>query len=285
MLIKLFTVYVYLQAVICGCGPDKRNSNFERLKKDYQVSIDQIGRLDARISESSGLARASDSTFLTHADGGTLNELYLFNLKGQWLQTIPLPLPNTDWEELTQDKKGNLFIGNFGNNGNLRRDLTIYKLAEKDLSIKDTLAFSFADQQEFPPPRRRQHYDLEAFFYHTDSLYLFSKSRALRSITKLYKLPVSGAISALEPLQQLQVKSPVTAADIAPDTSTFALLGYGRLYLFKRADATLNFNGKRYCLPLGRTGQAEAILYLSPQQLLISNENGKLYLITLRPKK
>ncbi|MBC5773971.1 hypothetical protein H8S95_07840 [Pontibacter sp. KCTC 32443] len=285
MLIKLFTLYVYLQTALCGCGPDKRNSNFERLRKDYTVTIDKVGKLDKGIQESSGLARATDSTFWTHADSGA-PDLYLFNLKGDLLHTQPLPVPNnTDWEDLAQDKAEHLYIGAFGNNGNQRRDLKVYKVNGENMQLTDTIAFSFADQEEFPPPRSRQHYDLEAFFYQNDSLYLFTKSRAFKSITQLYKLPVSGTDKAIVPAEKLRVKSPVTAADIAPDSDMFVLLGYGRLYLFQPSGSTISFNGKRYCLPLGRTGQAEAILFLSPQQLLITNEKGKLYQVTIMPKK
>lgn len=285
MLIKLFTIYVYLQAMFCGCAPDKWNSDFERLRKEYKVSIDKIGRLDARIQESSGLARATDSTYFTHADGGPLQELYLFNRKGELLQTIALPIPNTDWEDLAQDNRGNLYIGDFGNNSNTRRDLKVYSLSKTGLEVKATLPFRFADQTEFPPPRRRQHYDLEAFFYHNDSLYLFTKSRALRSITQLYRLPVAGSVHPLEPIEQIRAKSPVTAADIAPDAAQFALLGYGRLYLFRTDGKSISLQNKRYCLPLGRTGQAEAVLFLSGEQLLITNEKGDLYLVSLQPKK
>lgn len=285
MLIKLFTLYVYLQSALCGCGPDRRNSDFVRLRKEYKVTIDKIGQLDIRIKESSGLARATDSTFITHPDGGSPPELYLANLKGELLQTIPLPIANKDWEDLAQDENGNLYIGDFGNNANQRRDLKIYSLDGASKKVTDTIAFSFADQAEFPPPRRRQHYDLEAFFYSNDSLYLFTKSRASKSITQLYKLPVSGAEQTIVPSGKIRVKSPVTAADIADESNLFALLGYGRLYLFKPDGETISFNGKRYCLPVGRTGQAEAVLFISQEQLLITNEKGKLYLVTIRPKK
>jgi len=284
MLIKLFTLYVYLQATLCGCTSDRFNSDFERLRKDYKVSINRIGALDRRIQESSGLAHATDSTFYSNPDSGSPAELYLFNLKGDLLQTIKLPVTNQDWEDITRDKNGNLYLGDFGNNTNQRRDLKIYKFDEQRKTITDTIAFSFADQTEFPPPRSRQHYDLEAFFYHSDSLYLFTKSWAYKPVTQLYKLPASGGNHALKPAQKLRLKSPITSADVLPDAAQFALLGYGRLYLFEPQNGTIDLNGKRYCLPLGRTGQAEAVLYLSPNELLITNERGKLYLVKLQPK-
>jgi len=285
MLIKLFTVYVYMQALFCGCGSDRRNSDFVRLRKEYKVQVQRIARLDSRIPESSGLARASDTTFWTHGDSGAPNSLYLFNLKGELLQTVPLPLPNQDWEDIAEDGQGNLYIGDVGNNLNNRRNLQVYKVSSETHTAADTIRFRYADQAAFPPSPRQRHYDLEGFFYHRDSLSLFTKSRALRkTVTRRYTLPATGGTYTLAPQEELRVKSPVTAAAMAPAQDQFALLGYGRLYLFAMADGLVNFSGKRSCLPIGKTGQAEALLYLSPTQLLITNENGKLYLVTLQKK-
>lgn len=286
MLIKLFTVYVYLQAVFCGCGSDRRNSDFERLKKDYKVTVQRIARLDSRISESSGLARASDSTFWTHGDGGSPNELYLFNLKGELLQTVPLQLPNHDWEDMAQDEQsGSIYIGDVGNNFNNRRNLRIYSLQQETMAVSDTIRFRYADQTAFPPPLPQRHYDLEGFLYHADSLHLFTKSRALRkTITRHYTLRTTGGDYIVKPQEELRLKSPVTAAAVSPAQDQFALLGYGRLYLFGMENGRVGFRGKRSCLPIGKTGQAEAVTYLSPTQLLLSNENGKLYLVTLQKK-
>ncbi|MCP2042361.1 hypothetical protein [Pontibacter sp. HSC-36F09] len=285
MLIKLFTLYVYLQTALCGCGPDRRNSDFERLRKDYKVNVQRIGRLDTHIRESSGLAHATDSTFWTHPDSGSPAELYLFNLKGELLKTIPLPIPNRDWEELAQDDKGNLYIGDFGNNANARRDLQVFKLQQEEMIVQDTMLFDFADQQDFPPPAQERNFDLEAFFYRADSLHFFTKSRARKGITRRYTLPATGGAYTLPPQEELRVSSAITAADSAPNGKDFALLGYGRLYLFEPENEQVQFSGKRYCLPLGRTGQAEALLYLSPTELLISNENGKLYLVSFELKR
>lgn len=283
-MLKLFTLYIYLETLLCGCSPDKRNSDFATLRSEYNIKIERIGKLDKRITESSGLAFASDTTFRTHADGGPLNELYEFNLRGELLHTIKLPLKNNDWEDLAQAENGQLFIGDFGNNFNTRQNLRIYKLQQNLTQVQDTIRFRYADQLAFPPARRNRHYDLEAFFSYADSLYLFTKSRAPKSITQLYTLPARQGNYTLTPKYSLRVKSPITAAAISPAQNQFALLGYGRLYLFDHQTENITLTGKRYCLPLGRTGQAEAILYLNPTTLLITNERGKLYLVTISPK-
>ncbi|MCC9165984.1 hypothetical protein [Pontibacter harenae] len=286
MLIKLFTLYVYLQAALCGCGSDRRNSDFVRLRKNYKVKVQRIGKLNSNIPESSGLARASDSSFWTHGDSGSPSEFYLFNLKGELLQTLPLQLKNQDWEDLAQDEQGELYIGDFGNNENNRQNLQVHQLRQETGIIENTIRFRYADQTEFPPPSLQdRHYDLEGFFYHADSLHLFTKSRALRhTITRHYRLPTSEGNYTLEPQEELRVKSAITGADISDAKDQFALLGYGRLYLFQMEEGQVSFSGKRSCLPIGKTGQAEAVLYLSPTQLLITNENGKFYLVTLEER-
>jgi sugar lactone lactonase YvrE len=43
---------------------------------------------------------------------------------------------NIDWEDITKDKDGNLYVGDFGNNDNERKDLCIYKIDKKSLTTK-----------------------------------------------------------------------------------------------------------------------------------------------------
>ncbi|WP_439881442.1 hypothetical protein ACSX1A_20210 [Pontibacter sp. MBLB2868] len=278
MLIKLFTIYVYLQSTFCGCGSEKRSSGFE--KPDVKYKIERIGRLDDSVLESSGLAHAPDSAFWTHSDGDNPAQLYKVTLKGKLLQTLPLELQNTDWEELAEDPEY-LYIGDFGNNMNSRRDLRIYKLNKSTYNLSGTIDFAFEDQVKFPPGENELDFDLEAFFYHQDSLYLFTKSRSKAKKLKLYVLPAAPGHYTARLKEQLAVKAMVTAADISPAGDQFAILGYGRLYLFRVQNGEIDLRGRHSCIPLSRTGQAEAILYTAPDQLLITNENGKIFRVTL----
>ena len=282
MLIKLFTLYIYLQTTLCGCGPDRRNSGFE--KPSFKYKLERVGRLDARVRESSGLAHTTDSTLITHPDGENPAILYNISKKGALLDSMLLPqLQNTDWEDLAEDEE-HLYVGDFGNNANNRRDLRIYKINRQHHTLTGTIAFAFEDQGAFPPAEDNLHFDLEAFFYHQDSLYLFTKSRGKNKKLKLYTLPATPGNYTARLREQLPVNAMATAADISPDQKQFAILGYGKLYLFAVENGNINLSGKHYCIPLARTGQAEAILYTSPQELLLTNEAGKLFKVILRPK-
>lgn len=281
MLTKLFVLYVYLQSTFCGCAPDRRGGDFER--PEFKYKLEKVSNLNEKVLESSGLARASDSTFWTHGDGGNPAQLYEINARGSLLKTLPLDLRNVDWEELAEDED-HLYIGDFGNNVNNRHDLRVYKLRKQDHSLIGTIEFSFEDQDSFPPARDKLDFDLEAFFYHQDSLYLFTKSRSKHKKLKLYTLPASPGQYTARLQEQLPVSAMVTAADISPAGNQFAILGYGRLYLFDVLQGNINLNSPHYCIPLSRTGQAEAILYETPDQLLITNEKGVLYRVKLKAK-
>jgi hypothetical protein len=279
MLIKLFTIYVYLQSALCGCGADKRNGGFEKLPFKYK--LERISRLDSQIVESSGLARASDSTFWTHSDGNNPALLFEVDNKGKLLKTNALEVPNIDWEDLAEDKSY-LYVGDFGNNMNNRQDLTVYKFLKTDNSLKGSINFKLQDQVSFPPTKNNLHFDIESFFWYQDSLYLFTKSRGKHKKVKLYSMPAEPGNYVAKLLEELPLNAMTTASDISPVGDQFAVLGYGKLYFFDMSEGKVSLAGKRYCLPLSRTGQAEALLYTTPDQLLITNESGKIFRLTLK---
>ncbi len=96
--------------------------------------INKIGKLPKSIEESSGLILYNDTLFITHNDSGDKPILYFINLKGDLIHQITISNAiNDDWEEITKDEQGNIYIGDFGNNLNKRKNLTIYKIAPENL--------------------------------------------------------------------------------------------------------------------------------------------------------
>jgi hypothetical protein len=274
---QLFSIYVLLHTLLCGCGQDKKRSDFELAEKDYTVT--KIGKIGKEgVTESSGFAWTSDGNLWTHNDGGGSNNLYKVNLNGELLQTQEIPnTTNRDWEDLTKDKSGNIYIGDFGNNNNKRHNLAIFKVAEADFSKADTIQFRYSDQRDFPPKKDDRNFDCEAFFWHNNFLYLFSKDRGREDLVKVYKVPASPGKYVVRPVDSLQMGTMITAADISPDGKHFALLGYGKVYLFEIGPGDKLFDGKKYCIPLGKTGQAEALVFENNSDLILSNEKGKIF--------
>ncbi len=277
---KLFTVYIFLQTTLCGCQQDKNRAEFETVGETYEVT--QLGKMDrAEVAESSGFAWADgDSTLWTHGDGGTENALYKVNLKGKLLETKTIPHTiNADWEDLTKDKRGNIYIGDFGNNSNKRHNLRVFRLSNQDTSRVDTISFRYADQILFPPKKKQRNFDCEAFFWHNNNLYLFSKDRGREELVKVYKMPDKPGEHVAEVVDSLQINTMITAADVSPDGKHFALLGYGKVYLFEMPNNDKLFDGKKYCISVGKSGQAEALVFRNNQDLIFSNENGKIFLV------
>ncbi|OGX81903.1 hypothetical protein BEN47_18840 [Hymenobacter lapidarius] len=245
----------------------------------------RVGRLPVALRESSGLARADSlGGMWVHGDGGTPARLTLVTLPGTVRRELDLvPLPNTDWEDLAQDPVGYFYIGNFGNNANQRQDLAIYRLRPGVVHpVVDTIAFRYPDQRTFPPRRGRRNFDCEAFFWHDDTLHLFSKDRSRQQWTKHYTLPARPGHHVAVLRDSLRLNRPVTAADISPDGRTVALLSYGGVFLFARQPGRRLFDSPKQFRPLPTTGQAEALAFLTDSTFVISNEKGRLYRATPR---
>lgn len=274
---KLFTVYVFLESLFCGCGEDKKREGFEISLQDYK--IEKTGKMaSAEVAESSGIELTNDGNFWTHADGGNQPVLYKVNASGKLLQTIEIPnTANQDWEDLAKDDAGHIYIGDFGNNENKRRNLRIFRVNEAKPDQVDTIQFTYADQKQFPPIKAERNFDCEAFFYHQNNLYLFSKDRGKNELVKVYKLPSRPGTYVASAIDSIQISTMITAADISPNGERMALLGYGNIYLFDVSGNDRFFDGNKYCIPFEKTGQAEALVFLNNTDFVFTNEGGKIF--------
>lgn len=281
MLTKLLFFLFGLKTNLCSCQPDIHRQGFSRAKRHYR--IERVGTMPQVANENSGLATASGKpTFWTHNDSGGKPELYEIDSVGNLLSTWALPeLQNKDWEELSRDSQGNIYIGDTGNNTNTRKDLCIYKVSETHPSQEaEKITYHYPDQLDFPPPRAGKNFDCEAFFYANDSLYLFSKNWG-KPVARLYTLPAKAGDYTAVLKDSIRLNGMITAADISPDRQTFAVLTYGKVFFFAIQGKEINFKHPLSCLKVGR-GQVEALVFITNHDLLITNEKGKIYKITRR---
>ena len=186
-------------------------------------------RLPDFLNEVSGLYVASPDSLWWHNDGGHSPTLYCTDRTGKILDGISLKtIKNNDWEDMTADDRGRIFIGDFGNNSNRRKDLKIY-IYDLRKKIIDSIQFKYAEQTAFPPDRTLQAFDMEAFFYHQDSLHLFSKNKAKYGNyqTRHYVLPAHPGDYTIRAVDSLVLKRKViTGACISPDGKTVAMTAY-----------------------------------------------------------
>ncbi|WP_133163280.1 hypothetical protein [Siphonobacter curvatus] len=283
MLTKLFFLLFEIQTSLCSCQPDIYRQGFRRAKPQYR--IEKMGQMPAVANENSGLATASAKpTFWTHNDSGGRPELYEIDASGRLLTTWSLPhLTNKDWEELSRDDRGHLFIGDIGNNTNTRQDLCIYQVSlasDSSATLPKKITYHYEDQRAFPPERSRKNFDCEAFFYAQDSLFLFSKNWGHKTAT-LYTIPAREGHHTAIRKDSIRINGMITAADISPDRQSFALLTYGKVFFFGIEHGEINFKHPISCLKVGR-GQVEGLVFISNTELLLTNEKGKIYKISRR---
>lgn len=272
-LYKFYMFLFSLKVATCNCHSEIKRSNFQAAKAQYTIT--KTGTLPVCINENSGLTNAwQENYYWTHNDGGGNAELYMIDKRGYVFDTLLInDAVNIDWEELTKDNEGNIYIGDFGNNNQARKDLCIYKHKNNKTQ---KITFRYADQTEFPAQKRV--FDCEAFFWHDGNLYLFSKDWSKKHHTKLYMIPDKAGDYTISPQDSVFLKSPVTAADISPDGKEFALLSYGKIYTFEISAGKIDFSKPKGCIKVGRN-QMEALNYINNTDFIMTNEQRKIYTV------
>jgi hypothetical protein len=278
---KLLLFLFQIKLSLCNCHTEIRQSGFVKGKRYSKTT--QIGQMPSLVNEGSGLVKSlHKNTLLTHNDGGGKPELYEVDSTGNLLATIQAPTAqNIDWEELTQDSKGNLYIGDVGNNQNQRNDLVIYKVLPNkgEAPIIELIKINYQHQK--PKQSEPTIYDCEAMVWHQDSLFLFSKNRGNDHFVRLYALPAHADNYALVPKDSIYLKTQVTGAAIRPDGKELALLTYGKVFLFDITNGSLRFTKPAKCIKFAHR-QTEAITYWDNANLLITNEQRQIFRLQLK---
>lgn len=245
-------------------------------------------KLPTTINESSGLIANADGTFWTNNDSGDKPQIYLLDSVGKIIKTVFLKsASHIDFEEMTTDTKGNIYVGDFGNNYNSRKNLVIYKILASQL-LTDTvqpeiISFHYSDQHSFPPTHNN--FDCEAMFSYNDSLYLFSKSRVKPKYSKCYKLPSIQGNYTAQLMDSIKTKRWITAAAINAENKSIALLSENSVLFFSDFVENNFYSGKRKKYKIKFT-QKEAVSFRNDGALFISDEKlkwigGKVYFSTL----
>lgn len=261
------------------------------------ITLTPISNLPNLVAESSGLIPSlTPGRFWSHNDSGGDPELYCFDTNGALLRTVELiGVPNIDWEELSSDHAGSVYIGDFGNNSNNRQDLTLYRIPHPDLLPSDTITpeaihFTYADQTAFPPINALLDYDMEAMVVWGDTIFLFSKNRTAPydGYTHRYWLPAQAGTYVATRIDSFYMgagpmtNSWVTAAALSPNREHLMLASYPRGWLFSCYEGSNFFEGAaiEFTWPLtqkeGLTWVGNDTLYFT-DELLNGILGGKLY--------
>ncbi|WP_400076460.1 hypothetical protein [Winogradskyella sp. R77965] len=247
------------------------------------------------LNEVSGIAAdtVNDVIWMVN-DSGNKPILYGLNSKGEIVKSIVIKAKNRDWEDLTMDTEGNVYIGDFGNNSNDRKNLSILKISSDSLKTNskyitpERIRFTYPEQKKFPPKKSKRHFDCEAFFFFKDSLYLFTKSRSPKekSKTNLYQLPSKKGkykakfLSSFDTCEDSECW--VTSADINEKGNKMALLTENSVFMFSDLNTKDFFNSKVERYTFSYKSQKESVEFKNDSTLYIADEylgvdGGNLY--------
>ncbi len=249
------------------------------------TNLHKISTLSSLLNEVSGITSFSGKELFAINDSGNKNVMFRLNSEGKILEEIKLPeTKNVDWEDLAYDDKQNIYVGDFGNNNNNRKDLTIYRISGIDSQQISTskIHFSLEDQKKFPPKKKKMNYDIEAFIHLNGNLYLFSKNRSSKfeGATKLYKIPATPGKHVAKLIGTYNTCSDpsdcfITGATINQKGDKIVLLTYNKLYVLSNFKGDQLFSGDIQKIQLNHFSQKEGICFKDENTLFITSEKTK----------
>lgn len=253
-------------------------------------ALTTVYSLPKKLKEVSGITYSSTSNLLwTLEDSGNANEIYGLNFEnGKIEKTIIIEnTENIDWEDITKDKEGNLYIGDFGNNDNERKDLSIYKIDKNSLAAESAnpaykISFAYPEQKKFPPKKTEMFFDVEGFFEFKNNFYLFTKNRSkgFDGTAFLYKIPNTAGFHQAVLIGEFKTcdnynHCAITAATISPDETKVAVLTHDKVFLFESFEGDNFLKGTKTILELDHFSQKEAASFIDNDRLFIADERSK----------
>lgn len=255
-----------------------------------QENFSIIAKLPSNIKEASACEISKASPLIwTIEDSKNGNILFGFNENGDLIKEITITnVQNNDWEDLTSDDEGNLYIGDFGNNDNDRENLAIYKINAADLNKNEAKAesivqFYYPEQTEIPSKKKNRIFDVESFFIHNNKFYLFTKNRSSKfdGTTVLYEVENNSN----EKLAATKIGSfvtceefnhcAVTSADISPNKDKVAILSSDKVWIFTNWKDNDFFSGNVEKIELNHHTQKEGLCFKDENTILITDEGDK----------
>jgi hypothetical protein len=263
--------------------------------------LKELFSIPKKLKEVSGITYFPEKNIIyTLEDSGNANAIYAINDDGKLEKKIVIEnATNVDWEDITKDKVENIYIGDFGNNDNIRQDLCIYKVDKKQLDSENAkaeykISFSYPEQKEFPPKKRELFFDVEGFFEYQNYFYLFTKNRSKNfdGTAFIYKIPNAAGTQKAVKIGEFKTcdnynHCVLTSATISPDGKKVVLLSHDKIVLFENFPGDLFHKGTQREIKLNHFSQKEAVVFKDNSTLLIADEKtnkvgGKLYEFVLR---
>ena len=257
----------------------------------FNISCQDFGKLKIIADLPSDLNEVSGIEYIKYSnyfwminDSGNKPKLFAVSEKGKIKEEIEIDAKNHDWEDLTSDEEGNIYIGDFGNNENRRENLRILKVEKNNLSKRKAkvskIKFTYEDQNKFPPKKNQLFFDAEAFFYFKNNFYVFTKSRVKEQpgLTSVYKIPATEGTHIAKKIGEYNNCNEqdcwITSADISNDCKKVVLLSQSNIIVFSDFTDDNFFKGKLKKIPFTNYSQKESIAFKDINTVLISDEKS-----------
>ena len=208
---------------------------------------------------------------------------------GYWDGPMLRGATNVDWEAIAGDERGQMVVGDVGNNVSRRKELACYLFREPVAGTTEVadvrkVTFAWPDQTAFPDPELA--HDCEAMFLLRGKLYLLTKHRR-DTLTDLWRadLPATGDRATLTKLGRFDIGGMVTDACLSPDRTRLAVLTYRNVWVFDLpATGEDFFRGRALYAPLSPpvlSFQLEGCAWADAANLLLGSEQGDLFRLPL----
>lgn len=231
-----------------------------------------LGDINNSLEEASAAEIIPQSDLIwTIQDSGNDAALFGLDTKGNIIRAITITnASNIDWEDLTSDALGNIYIGDFGNNNEKRKYFRILKVKQQDLNKTSTEVETI----EFTLPKKQDSKDFEAFFYHNDSFYIISKETK-----KFIVLKVPNKVGRHKAVVRSDFNlngkdNKITSADISDDGKTIVLLNHDKLWKLSNFEGDDFFSGNVIEKAFEHNSQKEGICFKNDSTVIITDERN-----------
>ncbi|BEV05894.1 hypothetical protein [Chryseobacterium gambrini] len=290
----MLRIVVLSSFLLLSCNPKAQEApKTDDLKVEFS--------LPKKLKEVSGITLSQDNnTIWAIEDQGNKNVIYGVDRKGNLTSDVLVEnAENHDWEDITKDAAGNIYIGDFGNNENDRQNLSILKVDLKDASQKSakvtqTTTFHYEGQTEFPPKKSNWLYDCEAFVEMNGNFYLFTKNRSkgFDGTFLVFQVPNKAGDFEAKLIGKLKLDggysdAAITSAAINSTKDKIVLLNHKNIQILTGFSADDFSKTKIEKVSLNHNSQKEAIVFADDKTLLIADEKdgkegGNVYQFSLK---
>ncbi|MCG9129733.1 hypothetical protein JT359_19255 [Candidatus Poribacteria bacterium] len=210
------------------------------------------------IRESSGIvtSRQFEEVYWTLNDSGNPAVLYATKRNGELIKEIKVNgLRNFDWEAIDIDEKGQIWIGDIGNNSRMRFDLSVSVLKEPNPYTESEVDIIAKYPYKYPD----KNVDAEGLFIFGGIPYIVSKEQGKAVLFRFPELKADTK-QVLERIGELKEANLVTGAGISEDGKRLTVCTYRALWVYHNTSGNLaemiqskpwvlqhNFEGEAIC--------------------------------------